>query len=82
MLKDAFGTRIEPVELAPDNALAYRPQTLAEGECLPEDASAAYETLGGRALVFLVALRIRRNFPLGLEITARSGAQQTIELGL
>lgn len=82
VLKDAFGTRIEPVMLAADNALAYRPRRLAAGECLPEDASAAEETLGGRALVFLVPLKVRRNFPLGLEITAKSGAQQTIELGL
>ncbi|CAA9470728.1 MAG: hypothetical protein AVDCRST_MAG53-1267 [uncultured Solirubrobacteraceae bacterium] len=82
VLKDAFGTRIEPVEPAPDNALAYRPRELREDECLPESASAADETLGGRALVFRVPLKIRRNVPLGLEITGESGRRQTIEIGL
>lgn len=82
VLKDAFGTRIAPVEPAADNALAYRPRRLAEGECLPEEASAAEKAFGGRALVFLVALKIRRNFPLGLEITAKSGERRTIEVGL
>ncbi|MDQ3669777.1 MAG: hypothetical protein M3377_05795 [Actinomycetota bacterium] len=82
VLKDAFGTRLETVVLAPVNALAYRPRPLAEDECLPADGSAADTTLGGGALVFRVPMDVRRNTPLGLEITAPSGQRQTIEIGL
>lgn len=82
MLEDAFGTRLQPVELAADNALAYQPQQLAKGEYLLADGSPAEATLGGGALVFRVSLDVRRNAPLGLEIITASGECATIEISL
>ena len=82
ILKDAFGNRLQPVELPADNELAYRPDELAPDECLPADGAAAEATLGGGALVFRVPLEIRRNPPLGLQITTGTGQQQTVAVDL
>ncbi len=82
ILEDAFGTRLQPVELPADNQLAYRPRELAPGECLPPDGSAAEATLGGGALVFRVPLEIRRNPPLGLRIGSGTGERQTVAIDL
>lgn len=82
VLKDAFGNRIKPVELPTDNALAYRPSKLAAGQCVPEESSVPDATLEGGALVFRVGLEVRRNPPLGLEITSPSGRRQTVRIDL
>lgn len=82
VLKDAFGNRIKPVELPADNELAYRPRELTADECAPAEGSAPDATLSGGALVFRVPLEIRRNTPLGLEITSPSGRRQTVRIDL
>jgi hypothetical protein len=82
ILKDAFGNHLEPVELPADNELAYRPEELAPDACLPADGSAAEATLGGGALVFRMPLEIRRNPPLGLQISSGAGERQTVAIDL
>lgn len=82
VLKDAFGNRVKPVELPADNALAYRPGKLSAGQCAPEEGSVPDATLEGGALVFRVSLEVRRNTPLGLEISSPSGRRQTVGIDL
>lgn len=59
----------EPVELEPDNAFAYRPQSLVPDECVPETGSLASQApTGGALLVFEIPLESAENRPLELEV--------------
>jgi hypothetical protein len=81
VLVDAFGSRLQPVDLPAGNELAYRPASSPRAG-LPRGGSAADATLGGGAVVFRVPLDVRRNPPLALEITSASGARQRIAVDL
>ena len=86
---DNQGNEFEPIELDEDNAFAYKPRLLTEGDCIPADGSVAQQgPTGGALLLFEFPLENTENRPLELDIRAphdsASGKHEskTIELDL
>jgi hypothetical protein len=68
-VEDNQGNEFEPIEVDEDNAFAYKPRRLGEGDCIPEDGSVAQ--LGPTAasmLIFDFPLQNTENRPLELHI--------------
>jgi hypothetical protein len=88
VVEDNQGNEFEPIELPEDNAWAYHPRQLAEGDCIPESGSVA--DLGptkASLLVFDFPLETTENRPLELHITGLDPAEgkresKNIELDL
>ena len=79
-LENAFGDRFSP---RGRSGLAYRPQMLEHGACIPADNSVAAETFNGAPLVFRVPFDAAQERPMVLEIQPRAGADPVrIELDL
>jgi hypothetical protein len=71
LVEDNQGNEFEPIELAKDNAFAYQPRILGEGDCIPESGSVAQ--LGptdASMLLFDFPLKNTENRPLELKIEA------------
>ena len=82
VVKDNQDEEFEPIELPEDNVFAYRPTTLAPGECIPEAGSVnQLGHSGGALLMFEFPFEVTENRPLELEL---EGEEETkaIELDL
>ncbi len=85
-VEDNQGNEFEPLELGKENAFAYRPRTLAKGDCIPAEGSVA-ETgpTAGSMLLFDFPLENTENRPLELDIRATADGEheeKQIELDL
>jgi hypothetical protein len=68
-VEDNQGNEFEPIELPEDNAFAYRPRTLAKGDCIPEVGSVAQQgPTAGSMLLFEFPLENTESRPLELTI--------------
>ena len=66
---DIRGKEYRPLPLDPDNAFAYRRESLGKGECFPNSASASsYGPTGGAMLLFRIPVTQTENRPFELEI--------------
>ena len=82
MVKDNQDEEFEPIELPEENVFAYRPATLAPGECIPEAGSVnQLGQSGGALLMFEFPIEVTENRPLELEL---EGVEETkvVELDL
>lgn len=77
-LVDAFGKRLEPYELPPDNAFDYEPRPVAPDTCLPPDGSVPARVIDGALVLFEASSDFLGNFPLALEITGAGGGRQRV----
>lgn len=77
---DNQGNEFEPIDLPEENAFAYHPRELAEGECIPQDGSVAQlGPTGGAMLLFDFPLENTENRPLELEIASPATAEHEPE---
>jgi hypothetical protein len=82
LVKDNQDQEFEPLELPEENTFAYRPRTLAPGECIPEAGSVGQlGPSGGSLLMFEIPLDVTENRPLELELVG-SEETKTVELDL
>jgi hypothetical protein len=70
-IEDTQGNKFKPLPLPEDNIWAYKPRSLKEHACIPEDGSLASSgPTTGALLVFKLPLQTLENRPLDLRITA------------
>jgi hypothetical protein len=68
-VEDNQGNEFEPIELAKDNAFAYHPTSLGEGDCFPASGSVAqFGPTAASMLLFDFPLKNTENRPLLLKI--------------
>jgi hypothetical protein len=69
LVEDNQGNEFEPIELEEENPFAYKPRTLAKGDCIPADGSVAQQgPTAGSMLLFEFPLENTENRPLELDI--------------
>lgn len=81
-LLDAFGKRVAPVSVAPDNSFGYAPRPLDEEQCMPARGSAAAQTSPGALVLFEVPVDLLGERPVSLQLTGASGQTRSMRLDL
>ena len=81
-LVGAFGQRISPTELPPDNAFEYDPRPLRADRCLPEPGSAGDRVTEGALVLFNIPVAFFSERPVALEVTSDSGERERVIVDL
>lgn len=81
-LVDAFGERVEPVDLPASNPFAYEPGLVGPGECLPPSGSVSDRVTEGALVLFEVTDEFLAERPVALEVSGTRGERHRVELDL